>query len=74
MKGATYTKMMTEAPFGAAYHKIILDDNGKPVDYVFLEVNRAFERLTGLKAKDILNTGSGIAMATTTGCLTGKKF
>jgi len=55
MKDAAYTKMMTEAPFGAAYHKIILDDKDKPVDYVFLEVNRAFERLTGLKAKDILN-------------------
>ncbi|MEW5895881.1 MAG: MASE3 domain-containing protein [Candidatus Omnitrophota bacterium] len=32
---------------GFAYHQIIVDENNKPVDYVFLQVNRAFERLTG---------------------------
>ncbi|XHH10269.1 MAG: PAS domain S-box protein [Candidatus Bathyarchaeia archaeon] len=39
---------------GFAYHKVIFDDEGKPVDYVFLEVNEAFERLTGLKADAII--------------------
>lgn len=39
---------------GFAYHEIILDDNGNPIDYRFLEVNPEFERLTGLKAKDII--------------------
>ena len=39
---------------GFAYHKIIFDRDGKPVDYVFLEVNEAFERLTGLKRQQIL--------------------
>jgi len=34
---------------GFAYHRIVLDTHGKPCDYVFLEVNDAFERLTGLK-------------------------
>ncbi|MBI5498608.1 MAG: response regulator [Deltaproteobacteria bacterium] len=37
-----------------AYHRILLDERGKPCDYVFLEVNPAFERLTGLAARDIL--------------------
>lgn len=37
-----------------ALHEIVVDDNGKPVDYRFLEVNQAFEEMTGLKAKDIL--------------------
>ena len=33
---------------GFAYCKILLDDNGRPVDFVYLEVNDAFETLTGL--------------------------
>ena len=39
---------------GFAYHKMIFDADGKPVDYVFLEVNTAFERLTGLKREKIV--------------------
>ncbi len=39
---------------GLAYHKIITDEAGKPVDYIFLEVNGAFERLTGLRREKIL--------------------
>ena len=39
---------------GFAYHKIIFDKAGKPVDYVFLEVNRAFEKMTGLKRERII--------------------
>ncbi len=34
---------------GFAYCKMLFDDRGHPVDFVFLEVNSAFERLTGLK-------------------------
>jgi PAS domain S-box-containing protein len=33
---------------GFAYCKIVLDDQGRPVDWVYLNVNGAFERLTGL--------------------------
>lgn len=33
---------------GVALHQIVLDDSGKPIDYIFLEVNSAFESLTGL--------------------------
>lgn len=39
---------------GFALHDIILDDEGKPVDYRFLEVNPAFEKLTGLKGDDLI--------------------
>ena len=39
---------------GFAYHRMILDDNGKPVDYVFLETNDAFEKLTGLTKEKII--------------------
>ena len=39
---------------GFAYHKIEIDDQGKPKDYVFLEVNDAFEKVTGLKRQNII--------------------
>lgn len=37
-----------------AYHEIIVDDYGKPCDYVFLEINEAFEKMTGLKKDNII--------------------
>ena len=37
-----------------AYHKIIVDENNKPIDYQFLEANPAFEEFTGLKISDII--------------------
>jgi|GEM_PF-1389197 len=39
---------------GIALHEVILDASGTPVDYRFLSVNAAFEKLTGLRADDIL--------------------
>jgi PAS domain S-box-containing protein len=39
---------------GFALHEIICDDDGRPVDYRFLEVNPAYERLTGLRASDLI--------------------
>ncbi len=40
---------------GYALHKIVTDARGVPKDYIFLDVNKAFEKLTGLKKKNILN-------------------
>ena len=39
---------------GFALHEIITDSQGNPVDYRFLDVNPAFEDLTGLRSVDIL--------------------
>ena len=39
---------------GYAVHQIICDDNGRPIDYRFLAVNPAFERMTGLSAAAVL--------------------
>jgi PAS domain-containing protein len=39
---------------GFALHEIICDAEGTPCDYRFLEVNPAFERLTGLKRRDLV--------------------
>lgn len=38
-----------------AVHKTVENQNGKSIDYTYLEVNDAFERLTGLRREDILN-------------------
>lgn len=50
-----YKALFSNMPDGAAYHRIILDEAGKPADYVFLELNRAFEEMTGLKKEAVLN-------------------
>ena len=39
---------------GFALHEIICDESGKPINYRFLEVNPAFEKMTGLKASEII--------------------
>ena len=39
---------------GLAIHEIVCDADGRPVDYVFLAVNPAFEALTGLRAQDVI--------------------
>jgi PAS domain S-box-containing protein len=49
-----YSALFENMQDGFAYHKILLDEAGKPVDYVFLEINDAFERLTGLKREKVL--------------------
>ena len=39
---------------GMALHEIICDAAGRPVDYRFLDVNPAFERMTGLNADAVV--------------------
>jgi PAS domain S-box-containing protein/putative nucleotidyltransferase with HDIG domain len=39
---------------GFALHEIVSDKKGRPIDYVFLEVNSRYEKLTGLKRKNII--------------------
>lgn len=52
---STADEMFKKSPFGYALHKIVLDEKGKIVDYLFLEVNSVFEKLTGLKKENIIN-------------------
>ncbi len=49
-----YQTLFSEMLDGFALHEIICDDDGIPVNYRFLTVNRAFEHMTGLQAKDII--------------------
>lgn len=49
-----YKQILDQSPFGYAYHKIIVDDKGEPIDYQFIEINNAFEKLTGLKKEEVI--------------------
>lgn len=50
-----YKSLFNHMHEGFALHKMIFDVNENPIDYEFLAVNPAFENLTGLKSKDIIN-------------------
>jgi diguanylate cyclase (GGDEF)-like protein/PAS domain S-box-containing protein len=39
---------------GVAFHKIVYNENGHPIDYKFLATNNAFTDITGLTREDII--------------------
>ncbi len=47
-------QLLHEMIDGFAHHEIICDKDGHPVDYRYLSVNQAFEKLTGLEAIDLV--------------------
>ncbi|MBU0481230.1 MAG: PAS domain S-box protein [Proteobacteria bacterium] len=49
-----YANLFAKMLDGFALHEIICDDAGRPVDYRFLSVNPAFEKLTGLIAEKLI--------------------
>lgn len=51
---ADYRALFENSLDAIGVHEIVLDEQGIPVDYVFLHVNSAFEQHTGLRAADIL--------------------
>lgn len=53
MDNLFYKRIVDNSQIGYAYHKIICTEDGIPCDYEFIEVNQAFEKLTGLKGLDI---------------------
>lgn len=49
-----YRELFQAMQNGFALHEIICDAAGNPNDYRFLEVNQAFEDMTGLKGADVV--------------------
>ncbi len=45
--------LLEKSPFAYAYHEIVTDSRGRPVDYRYIEANDAFERMTGLPAATV---------------------
>ncbi len=50
-----YQQFFNNPLVGYALCRIIMDEHGNPVDFVYLEINQAFEDITGLKREDVLN-------------------
>ncbi|OPL09752.1 MAG: hypothetical protein AVO34_04865 [Firmicutes bacterium ML8_F2] len=49
-----HRRLIENLPDAFAYHQIVTDSEGKPVDYIFLDANLTFEKMTGLKKEDII--------------------
>ncbi|MDW7738805.1 MAG: diguanylate cyclase [Bacillota bacterium] len=49
-----YRKLLEAMPDAFAYHQVLYDADENPVDYIFLEINDAFEKLTGLKREKVI--------------------
>jgi len=47
-----YRLLFTEMISSFELNEIVCDENGEPVDYRFLELNPAFEKMTGVKPSD----------------------
>ncbi len=49
-----YRALFQNSISGIGLHEIVTDPQGRPIDYVFLDVNPAFEELTGLRRESVL--------------------
>ena len=49
-----FRSLFTGMTEGFALHEIVCDPDGVPVDFRFLEINPAFERLTGLERRQVV--------------------
>lgn len=49
-----YKSILALSPVGYAYHRVLCNSEGVPVDYEFIDVNRAFETMTGLVAANVI--------------------
>ncbi len=49
-----YKGLVDHSPMGYFLCRVVVDDEDHPLDYEFLEVNRAFEKLVGLPEKEII--------------------
>jgi PAS domain S-box-containing protein len=51
---AKYRQLFSSMASGVAYHEIKYDRKGNPVDYVFIEANESYEKMTGLKREELI--------------------
>ncbi len=49
-----YENLFVHMKEGFVHGRIVLDEQGKPVDWVYLDANIAFETLTGVEVKDVI--------------------
>lgn len=49
-----YRLLVTQMTQGLAVHEVVLDESGSVIDYRFIDLNKAFETLTGLNREEII--------------------
>ncbi len=49
-----YRRLIETLPEAFSHHQIVTNSEGKPVDYIFLDINPAFEEITGLSRDKII--------------------
>lgn len=49
-----YRLLTTQMQYGLALHEIILDENGAPIDYRFINANESFLQLMGMRLEDLV--------------------
>ena len=54
MEDHFYKTIIAKSPIAYSYHKIILNAEGVPCDYEFLEINKKFEELIGFPAQYLI--------------------
>ena len=54
MSDEKYRQLFENSINGFALHELVSDEQGKPLDFRFLEVNDAFESHTGIKREDVV--------------------
>ena len=57
-----YSSLFANMIDGFAYCQMIFDEKGKPVDFVYLQVNDAFEKITGLKRDAVIGKRVTVAI------------
>ncbi len=67
-----YRRLIDSMQQGLALHKVVYDKKNNIRDYVYLKVNDAFEKLTGLKRKDIIGKSIFDVMPSVTKEITNK--
>ncbi len=50
----SFLRLFDEMNSASAFHRMIFNEKGHPVDYEFIRINRVFEEFTGLKAENII--------------------
>ncbi len=50
-----YKKLFENMYSGFAVHEVIFNDDNEPVDYVVTDINKSYERFTGLNREQVIN-------------------
>ena len=71
-----FRALFEKGPIGVAYHEMIYDVSGKPIDYRFIDANRAYRELTGIdpRGKTVLEAFPGIEKDTFDWILPGVNY